>query len=99
MPIELGDLVGGERAALVEDRDGREIGVGDIEAIGDPAAVDHAAGLAHGGQEPQRRFRRIFLVPDGDRQDPAGLQGAHEARHGLARVVVLLVDRVAAGIR
>ena len=99
MGAQLGRLLRREAAALVEHGRRRQVARDHEEAVGDGAAVDPACRLGHGGIELEHRLRRLLLVPQRDRQDAAVLQGAHVARHGLARVGELLDDGEAAGAR
>ena len=96
---QLGDLLGAEAAALVEHRRSREIARRDEEAIGDVAFVGLARRRHHGRVELQHRFRRLFLVPERDREHAAVLQRAHVAGHRLARVGIFLDDGEAARAR
>jgi hypothetical protein len=89
---------GGETVLLVEHGHGREIGRRHVE-LGLDVGVQLARGLGHGGVELQHRLRRLFLVPQGDRQDAARLQRAHVGGHRLLRIGVLLHDREAARLR
>ncbi len=96
---QLLDLLRREAAALVEHGRGREIARDHEEAVGDVALVGLARRCCHGGVELQHRFRRLFLVPERHREHAAVLEGAHVARHRLARVGELLHDGEAARAR
>ena len=97
--VELGDLFRREAAALEQHGRGREVGRCDVEILGDVGAFDVARRGHHGGVELQHRLGRLFLVPQRDRQDAAGLQRPHVGAHRLARIGVLLDDGEAAGAR
>ena len=92
---KLGDLIRREAAALVKNRGGGKVGRCDIEGLRRRPS-DIPRRRSHGGIELENGFRRIFLVPQSDRQNAALSEGPHVNRHRLPREGVLLGDGEAA---
>ncbi len=97
---QCGDVGRREPTPLVENGRGRQIGRDREEVVLDRlrsasrlrVGIDAPRRLDERAVELENRLRRLFLVPQRDRQDPTGLQRPHIGFHRLARVGVFLDD-------